>query len=57
MNTIYLRDREQVTLLQARSASSDEARLAHEGLARLYEARLRRTAKSSGINPPSRKAE
>lgn len=41
MDINYLLTREQVSIMRARAATGTEARLAHEGLARGYAARLR----------------
>jgi len=43
MDINYLLKREQISLMQAKRAHSAEARIAHEGLARCYGARLRET--------------
>ncbi len=43
MDINYLLKREQISLMQAKKASSVEARIAHEELARCYGARLRQT--------------
>ena len=43
MDINYLLMREQVSLMRARVAASIEARMAHEGLARGYAARLRQS--------------
>lgn len=44
MDINYLLKREQISLMKARCAKTIEARMAHEGLARGYSARLRQIA-------------
>ena len=44
MDINYLLKREQISLMKAGSAKTVEARMAHEGLARGYAARLRQIA-------------
>lgn len=44
MDINYLLKRQQVSLMQASAANSPEARIAHEGLARVYTERLRQIA-------------
>ncbi|MEI9851107.1 MAG: hypothetical protein WDN24_10015 [Sphingomonas sp.] len=44
MDINYLLKREQISLMRAEVAGSVEARIAHEGLARGYGARLRQSA-------------
>ena len=44
MDINYFLMREQVSLMRARAAGSVEARVAHEGLARAYAAKLGRIA-------------
>ena len=44
MDIDYLLRREQISRMRAKAASSVEARIAHEGLARCYGARLRESS-------------
>ena len=52
MDTNYLLMRQQVSLMRAKEASSIEARIAHNGLARGYGARLSQIA-FPAIDSPS----
>ncbi len=51
MDINYLLKREQISLMRAKAASCVEAKIAHDGLARGYGARLRRIAFPTAATP------
>ena len=55
MDINYLLMREQISIMRAKAARSAEARIAHDGLARGYRARLREIAFPGAVPASSRR--